>query len=70
MCCLIEIFSLSGDRNVKVEEDLSGGRDVKVEEGEDGERQPKALHKTKSIFLRNLAATITKKELETASIPR
>ena len=69
VCCSIELLSLSGERNVKVEEDLSGDCDVKFEEGEDGEAQPKALHKTKSIFLRNLAATITKQEVETVSRP-
>jgi len=31
---------------------------------EDKEKEPRALHKTSSIFLRNLAPTITKAEVE------
>jgi len=40
--------------------------EVKVEEGEEGEDKdrPRALHRTASIFLRNLAPTITKQEVE------
>ena len=33
------------------------------------EPKPRALHKTASIFLRNLAPTITKEEVETVSVP-
>ena len=36
------------------------------EEGEE-ETQPRALHQTCSIFLRNLAPTITKQEVEAVS---
>ena len=39
---------------------------VEPEEGEE-EPQPRALHKTCSIFLRNLAPTITKQEVEAVS---
>ena len=39
------------------------------EEGE-AEDKPKPLHKTQSIFLRNLAPTITKQEVEAVSIQR
>lgn len=35
---------------------------------EDKEKEPRALHKTSSIFLRNLAPTITKAEVEAVSI--
>lgn len=34
---------------------------------EDKEKEPRALHKTSSIFLRNLAPTITKAEVEAVS---
>lgn len=34
---------------------------------EDREKEPRALHKTSSIFLRNLAPTITKAEVEAVS---
>ena len=33
----------------------------------DAEPKPRALHKTQSIFLRNLAATITHQEVEAVS---
>lgn len=36
---------------------------------EDKEKEPRALHKTSSIFLRNLAPTITKAEVEAVSQP-
>ena len=35
---------------------------------EDKEKEPRALHKTSSIFLRNLAPTITKAEVEAVNI--
>lgn len=35
---------------------------------EDKEKEPRALHKTSSIFLRNLAPTITKAEVEAVSL--
>jgi hypothetical protein len=38
--------------------------DKKEEEVDDGEPKPKPLHKTSSIFLRNLAPTITMQEIE------
>lgn len=34
---------------------------------EDKDKEPRALHKTSSIFLRNLAPTITKAEVEAVS---
>jgi len=34
---------------------------------EDRDKEPRALHKTSSIFLRNLAPTITKAEVEAVS---
>ena len=48
-------------------ENHQNGDDVKSANGdaeEDGKDQPRALHKTTSIFLRNLAPTITKAEVE------
>ena len=38
------------------------------EEEEDLTPRPRALHKTASIFLRNLAPTITKQEVEAVSL--
>ena len=57
---------------VKMEEDGEekpkdvAAADKKNEEGENGgdESKPRALHKTASIFLRNLSPTITKQEVE------
>ena len=37
-------------------------------EVDDANPKPRALHKTLSIFLRNLAPSITKQELETVSL--
>ena len=41
-----------------------------MEEKEEGEEEPppRALHQTTSIFLRNLAPTITKQEVEAVCI--
>lgn len=41
-----------------------GEEEKKEEEEEDLTPRPRALHKTASIFLRNLAPTITKQEVE------
>ena len=42
--------------------DTKNGKDEKMEE--DSGPKPRCLHKTCSIFLRNLAPTITKQEVE------
>jgi len=39
-----------------------------VEEKEAGEIESKSLHRTQSIFIRNLAPNITKQEVETVRI--
>ncbi|KAK8373275.1 hypothetical protein O3P69_020337 [Scylla paramamosain] len=46
------------------EKDKEEGGVKEGEEDEDVELRPRALHKTASIFLRNLAPTITKQEVE------
>jgi RNA recognition motif-containing protein len=47
---------------------LAGEASEKKESGEDGESssepRPRALHRTSSVFLRNLAPSITKAEIE------
>jgi len=48
----------------KKESDEVEEEDKKMEVEEDTEPKPRALHKTTSIFLRNLAPTITKQEVE------
>ena len=55
---------------MKRENESEGDKDEKDEEDGETEPQPRALHKTKSIFLRNLAATITKQEVEAVSTTR
>merc|ERR1712045_141832 len=50
------------EKDEKMEEENSN-EDKKMEV-EDNEPKPRALHKTTSIFLRNLAPTITKQEVE------
>lgn len=40
----------------------------KEKDSKDDENVPRALHRTSSIFLRNLAPTITKAEVETVNI--
>jgi len=59
------------DKDKTTEEDEAKKNGEKKDEGEEGdgetkddEPKPKALHKTASIFLRNLAPTITKQEVE------
>merc|ERR1739842_56190 len=59
------------DKDKATEEDEAKKNGEKKDEGEEGdgetkddEPKPKALHKTASIFLRNLAPTITKQEVE------
>lgn len=54
---------LDSENTEKKEED---DNEVDKEEGEE-ETQPRALHQTCSIFLRNLAPTITKQEVEAVS---
>ena len=51
--------------NENENEDIKKETDAeKMEEVENNEPKPRALHKTTSIFLRNLAPTITKQEVE------
>ena len=52
------------EQEEKEEEDTK--EEEEAEEGEE-EPQPQALHRTSSIFLRNLAPTITKQEVEAVS---
>lgn len=46
------------------EEDLKDIKIDTVSSTDDKPEKPKALHKTTSIFLRNLSPTITKQEVE------
>ena len=48
----------------KMDEDEKGDLKEKKMDNKDETRRPRALHKTSSIFLRNLAPTITKVEVE------
>lgn len=52
----------SGDP--KEQEKNGGGEEEEGKEEDDEDPKPRALHKTASIFLRNLAPTITKQEVE------
>lgn len=64
-----------GDRDAKTDsEPLAEAKKSAMEPeavidlaSEDKEKEPRALHKTSSIFLRNLAPTITKAEVEAVS---
>lgn len=64
-----------GDRDAKADsEPLPEAKKSAIEPeavidlaSEDKEKEPRALHKTSSIFLRNLAPTITKAEVEAVS---
>ncbi|XP_037791165.1 serrate RNA effector molecule homolog [Penaeus monodon] len=55
----------TASRNGEKEEDKDKeSKKDEEEEGKEEEQKPRALHKTASIFLRNLAPTITKQEVE------
>lgn len=63
--------SKEDDRETKADSETSEARKSTMEPeavidlaSEDKEKEPRALHKTSSIFLRNLAPTITKAEVE------
>ena len=65
---LTDIPESEGDKeNVddSKESEKNGEEDSKEE---DEDPKPRALHKTASIFLRNLAPTITKQEVEAVSL--
>lgn len=61
--------SVKEEGETKPEPGAEGEEEEKkeVEEEEDLTPRPRALHKTASIFLRNLAPTITKQEVEAVS---
>lgn len=50
------------------EEEDEEGKTEEVEDEAEEEMKPRALHKTVSIFLRNLAPSITKQEVEAVSL--
>merc|ERR1719341_1225291 len=58
-----EVVEPENDDN-KMDEDEKGDLKEKKMDNKDETRRPRALHKTSSIFLRNLAPTITKVEVE------
>lgn len=64
-CLLVETASRNGEK--EEEKDKESKKDEE-EEGKEEEQKPRALHKTASIFLRNLAPTITKQEVEAVSV--
>lgn len=47
--------------------EMKNGDDVKKEEDEDAPKKPRHLHKTASIFLRNIAPSVSRKEIEDVS---
>ena len=51
----------------KKEKDISKEKSSDEEEEKDQTPRPRALHKTQSIFLRNLDPSITKQEVEAVS---
>lgn len=56
------------EEEIKQEKDEEAPEEAKVEiPQEEGPPRPRALHKTASIFLRNLAPSITKQEVESVS---
>ena len=50
----------------KMEEEKKGEKEKEEEEEQDDSPKPRPLHKTSSIFLRNLAPTITMQEVSFA----
>jgi len=58
---------------VAANDKVDSEKDVNTQEGENNgverlEPQPRALHKTQSIFLRNLPALITRQEIEEVNV--
>ncbi|CAN7988874.1 unnamed protein product [Ixodes hexagonus] len=52
------------DKEAKADKEEGKGEEGEEKKGEDGKGRPRPLHRTCSIFLRNLAPTITKLEVE------
>lgn len=65
----IETASRNGEKEEEKEKEAKKDDEEEGKEEEE-EQKPRALHKTASIFLRNLAPTITKQEVEAVSFTK